>query len=105
MTVFEGVAGQAEILEGTPLGIGTGEKRPSGKDDGVFVVIPDMKRRLGRIFKTRIAKRLHTEVVLAANLARVVAEQIDIVTVVRFIGGTGYYHQRRNLFAGLHGKK
>ena len=45
-----------------------------------------MKWRLGGILEARIAKGLRAEVVVRADLARVVAEQVDIVAIVRFIG-------------------
>ncbi|MNK57371.1 hypothetical protein D3C87_764270 [compost metagenome] len=57
-----------------------------------------MKRRLRAVLETRIAERLRAEAVERADVARVVAEQIDVVAVIRLISSAGEHGQRGNFF-------
>ncbi|MCY1532030.1 hypothetical protein D9M68_672750 [compost metagenome] len=66
------------------------------------MVITDMERRLGRILEARIAKGLPAEVVARAHFARIVAEQVDVVAVVRLVGGAGHHRQGRQPVARPH---
>ncbi len=57
---------------------------------------------LGAVLEARVAERLRAETVQPADLARVVAEQIDVVAIIRFVGGAGQHRQGRQLFCGHH---
>ena len=64
-----------------------------------------VERRLGAVLKPRIAERLRAEAVQRADLAGVVAEQVDVVAVIGFIGGAGEHGQGRDFFAIGHANK
>ena len=55
-----------------------------------------MKRRLGAVLEARVAKRLHTEAIECADRPWVIAEQVDIVAVVRLVRGGCQHGQRRD---------
>src|SRR5690606_31374901 len=74
------------------------------KDQLRLVVIADVERCLGGVFETRIAKGLWSEVVLPTTLAGVVAEQVDVVAIVRLIGRTAQNLQGTHRLARLQGQ-
>ena len=101
MAAGEGQARQTAVLIDAPVRQGLPQVGRRGEDQRRLVVVTDMKRRLGGILEARIAERLRTEVVALADGAGVVAEQVDVVTVVRLVRGAGYHLQGRNLLACL----
>ncbi|CRW98334.1 hypothetical protein PAERUG_P6_East_of_England_6_IMP_1_03_09_02791 [Pseudomonas aeruginosa] len=101
MTVGEGEAGQAEVLVGTPFRPGPGEERRAAVDHRRLVIEAHVERRLGAELEARVAEWLGAEAVALAGFAGVVAEQVDVVAVVRFVGGGGQHCQGRDSLAGL----
>ncbi|MNP66900.1 hypothetical protein D3C76_1626620 [compost metagenome] len=61
-----------------------------------------MERRLGAVLKPRVTEGLRAEAVQRADVAGVVAEQVDVVAVIRLIGGAGQHGQGRDLFVVSH---
>ena len=89
---------QAHVLIGAPVRPTALKETGSGIHHGAFVEEAHVERRLGAVLETRIAERLRAEAVDRADFARVVAEQIDVVAVIRFVGGAGEHRQRRDFF-------
>ncbi|MNS92230.1 hypothetical protein D3C72_1263590 [compost metagenome] len=98
MTAGKRQSRQAHVLIRAPVRPAAFEETGSRIHHRAFVEEAHMKRRLRAVLETRIAERLRAEAVERADVARVVAEQIDVVAVIRLISSAGEHGQRGNFF-------
>ena len=94
MAAGKGQAGQAAVLIDPPVRQRLPQVGRGGKDQRRLVVVADVERRLRGILEARIAKRLRAEVVALPGIPRIVAEQVDVMAVVRLVRRAGQHLQR-----------
>ncbi|MNZ73639.1 hypothetical protein D3C78_920580 [compost metagenome] len=96
----EGQARQTQVLIGPPVRPVTLQKAGCGVHHRALMEKAHVERRLGAVLETRIAKRLRAEAVQCGHVTWIVAEQVDVVAVVRLVGGAGEHRHGRYLFPG-----